>query len=312
MGNAYKDGKLDFFPHDANFKKDYKVKLIVSEFGNDGPTVFWDILEQMYGDKGYYLEWDEDKCLLMAGELGFKKEYAEQIVNRLASRSLFDNKLFGSVRVLTSKRIQNNYVRACSERTKIRIRKELRLLENEDLEKLPEKVLKKLVFFEKNHEVKAIDLVVNAIKHGVNKQSTVEYSIENDSKGEDITVDKSTSGECETPVETVENLVLFFNKGKNAFEITKAYRNDLERQYPDVHFETEVWELQKWLNKTPNFNFEKTDIYKFINNCFEKVQKSGGIKKNNTDGELFDVEDFFEKEVRKQNGKAGSEKVNVQ
>jgi len=281
MGNAYKDGKLEFFPHYVNVKNDYKIKLIRSEFGNDGMTVFWDVLEKLHDDKGYYMDWNEDICCLMAGELNFKQEYVEQIVNRLVSRSLFSDKLFNSVRVLTSKRTQNNYVRACSERKKIRIRKELRLFDDEDLIKLPDKVLKKLVFFDNNHEEKAIDLVVNLINPGVNPHSTEEESKAENSTGEDNDSIRSPDQPPASPppVETVENsggepLPEFtYNNGKDKYIFTRKILDELKNIYPKVNGREQALKICEKVHKKEATFYHENQILKYIKSWFEKEQK---------------------------------------
>jgi hypothetical protein len=185
MGNSYKEGKIDYFPLDTGFFEDTKVKLLKPEFGNDASITYLLLLCKIYGDKGYYLEWNEDLAFMIAGELGFTKDKVQAIVSRLVKRSMFDEQLFNTLNVLSSKRIQHNYVMACSARTKIRIKKEYLLLNDEVLQSLPqEKVLSKLVFFQENSEEKAINFAVNPIKCEVNKQSTVDNKV-NYSRGYD-------------------------------------------------------------------------------------------------------------------------------
>ena len=310
MGNTFKDGKLDFFPHDTNFSINYKVKLIRSEFGHDGTSIFWALLEQIYGDEGYYMDWNEDKAFLMAGDFGFKKEYVEQIVNRLVSRSLFNDKLFYSVRALTSKRIQNTYIKACSERTEIRIRKDLNLLNDEDLKKLPDKAFKKLVFIEINHEEKAINSGFNRINPWVNKQSRVKHSKIKKSKLNESIVKVYAPFKTPEPVETVDKSNKYIAMLTVRFDKIMLFRETdimmYSKKYPNVNIVYEIHGMQVWIdNEIENGgNFKNLDVYKFIDDWFVRTQKSGGSKKV-SESEMNEIIKRYEILLRRENAEEG-------
>ena len=61
---------------------------------------------------GYYINYDEDLILDISDELNISENSIQQIINYLLSRSLFDDTLAKSVKVLTAASIQRRYQEA--------------------------------------------------------------------------------------------------------------------------------------------------------------------------------------------------------
>lgn len=108
MSKIAKDNLL-FFSFDCDFFSDTKIKLLRSNYGSDGEVLYIYLLTQIYGDKGYYLEINDDYMDLIADELHIKRGKIEQIVQSCVKWSLFDDILFSSAGILTSHRIQEVY-----------------------------------------------------------------------------------------------------------------------------------------------------------------------------------------------------------
>ena len=60
-GRKFKEG-LDYFELDCHM--DEKVRLIQAEFGLKGFAVIVLLLQEIYGGRGYYMSWDDDRSLL--------------------------------------------------------------------------------------------------------------------------------------------------------------------------------------------------------------------------------------------------------
>ncbi len=103
---------LDYFPFDVDFFSDKKIKRLRASYGNDGICVYIYILCMIYGDKGYYTEYDEDLILDISDELNISENLTRQIADYLLSRSLFDDTLAQSVKVLSSTSVQRRYQEA--------------------------------------------------------------------------------------------------------------------------------------------------------------------------------------------------------
>ncbi|MCL2771986.1 MAG: DUF4373 domain-containing protein [Oscillospiraceae bacterium] len=335
MANIKKQGKLDRFPLDVGFFTDEKLKYVCYKIGNKMPKlVYLHIIGVfIYQEKGYYCEWNEDKELSLAAEYGLTEEAIKEMLGLFVKRSLFDGTLFNRDKILTSRRIQTTYMRACIERETILIDERYIVCSHEDFEELPEKVLNKLVFFTENHEG-------NLIKHGVNEikpefwtHRIEENRIEEHSIVENSIVEQSSGA---TPVETVENsrgliskeLVnkktedenntlnwfdpageLILNRGRkqeSAFILTQKYAAGLRESFPDTDFNKVIKKIQKWLDSDVKGVFKVDDITQFIFGWFYRCQQNGWYKLSNgsngdsENDENFDVDNFFEKEVKRE------------
>lgn len=112
---------LDYFPFDVDFfYTDKKIKVLKAKYGCDGIVVFIYLLCQIYKN-GYYIKLDEDYEYIISDELKMEPEKIGQIINFLCGRSLFDNKLFVSDKVLTSHGIQARFQAAVKERASKRV-----------------------------------------------------------------------------------------------------------------------------------------------------------------------------------------------
>ena len=133
MARPKKQG-LDYFPIDVDIFEDLEVEY--AKFGADGFTIYMYLLTRVY-KRGYYLEVDEDFLLVMAARLRMSEQKVMQVLNYLLKRSLFDNTLFQSVKVLTSAGIQERFQLAVKTRAlknPIQVREDLWLLKKEETE----------------------------------------------------------------------------------------------------------------------------------------------------------------------------------
>lgn len=110
MARPRKKG-LDYFPLDVDFFSDKKIKRLRARYGTDGVTVYMYLLCEIYRS-GYYINYDEDLILDISDELNISENSIQQIINYLLSRSLFDDTLAKSVKVLTAASIQQRYQEA--------------------------------------------------------------------------------------------------------------------------------------------------------------------------------------------------------
>lgn len=107
MARPRKEGNA-YFSFDVDFFSDKKIKILKAWYGADGITLYIYILCEVYKN-GYYLEIDEDFEFIISDDLNMDCMKVKQVLNFLLERSLFDNKLFQSDKVLTSAGIQRRY-----------------------------------------------------------------------------------------------------------------------------------------------------------------------------------------------------------
>ena len=107
MGRKKQEGNY-FFPVDVGFFSDRKIKILKARYGTDGLTIYLYLLCEIY-KTGYYMQIDEDIEFIISDDLKMSSNKVKQVLNFLLERSLFDNTLFQSDKVLTSAGIQRRY-----------------------------------------------------------------------------------------------------------------------------------------------------------------------------------------------------------
>ena len=115
MARPKKKG-LDYFPLDVYFINDRKLRPVKRTYGADGILIYIQILCMIYRDEGYFVRADDDFYGDIADELGMKTQKVTQVVNFLVKRSLFDDKLFNTDKILTSTGIQSRFQEATIKR----------------------------------------------------------------------------------------------------------------------------------------------------------------------------------------------------
>ena len=97
-----------YFSLDVDFFKNRKTRILLGKYGTDGVILYLYLLCEIY-EAGYYLKIDDDFEYIVAQDLNMSHDKIGQIMNFLCKRSLLDDKLFTSDKVLTSHRIQTTY-----------------------------------------------------------------------------------------------------------------------------------------------------------------------------------------------------------
>lgn len=104
---------LDYFSLDVGIFNDRKIKRLLKDFGGKGFSIYIYLLTEIYGDKGYYLIWDNYYPGDIADALGngFTANLVSEVLVYCVKTGLFDRELFNSS-VITSRSIQERYVEA--------------------------------------------------------------------------------------------------------------------------------------------------------------------------------------------------------
>lgn len=110
---------IDYFSFDADFFDDNKIKYLKSKYGANGIFLYIYLLTLIYRESGYYIIIDEDSSLLIAEFTRISVETLHEMINYMISKKLFKEFVLSSKeRVLTSERIQKNYMAAVKSRGK--------------------------------------------------------------------------------------------------------------------------------------------------------------------------------------------------
>lgn len=112
MGRPPKEG-LDYFPH--RITPNTKFALIEAEFGIIGYVVYYKLLERIHGEKGYYMEWNNDVALLFKRDICPDREKGGNVVSEIVTaclrRGIFNNEMYKKHKILTSEQIQDDFKR---------------------------------------------------------------------------------------------------------------------------------------------------------------------------------------------------------
>lgn len=118
MPRPIKNG-VDYFPLDVHL--DEKFELVEAEFGLTGFAVVVKLLQRIYGQDGYYCEWNDEVALLFGKRIGLGGSAVSEIVSASIRRGLFDQTLYDRYQILTSAGIQKRYFEAVARRKVVNV-----------------------------------------------------------------------------------------------------------------------------------------------------------------------------------------------
>ena len=117
---------IEYFSLDVYL--DDKFALIEAEFGLTGFAVVVKLFQKIYGQRGYYCEWNEDVALLFSRQNGVGGNVVSEIIKSALKRGIFDKNLYDKFGILTSKGIQKRYLEATKRRLKVDIKSQYLLI----------------------------------------------------------------------------------------------------------------------------------------------------------------------------------------
>lgn len=116
VGRPNKKG-LDYFAHLV--KHSDEENILFKKYGCSGYAVFYYLREKIT-ENGYYYELTDRKILLLCSDLQIEdRTLFDEILSFIIELELFDRLLFDEYRILSSERLQLDYIIAASRRTKI-------------------------------------------------------------------------------------------------------------------------------------------------------------------------------------------------
>ena len=268
MARTNKKG-LDYFSHDTNTVLDTKIRFLKAKHGLIGYAVYFRLLEEIY-QNSYYLEFSERDLILFSSENMIEINVCNNIINDCINEGLFDRNKFDKYKILTSRRIQQNYIDGCFRR------KEITLEEN---------YLLFMPALEENSKL-TINVINNQINGNINQindniNSQIEIEIEKEIK-------KENENENNFPPPKIE---IINSEKKNLTKQPKNYKTDfppqirnllakVSKEFPE-NIISKLTPVQKWnwckiiqdLNKIDKY--ELNEIYETIiwgrNNDFWKA-----------------------------------------
>lgn len=128
---------LDYFSHDVNMRSDSKIRFIKAKHGFIAYGIYNALLEEIYMN-GYYIKNGEKFNILFSDENKIDLNVFKNVLNDCIEEGLFDKNIYLKYAILTSSRIQLNYLAVAERRKNVEFYKEYLLIdpENEKSEKI--------------------------------------------------------------------------------------------------------------------------------------------------------------------------------
>ena len=189
MAKPPKSG-LDYWPRDVGLFQDRKFRRLKTEYGYLALVVYEQLLDMIYSDKGYYLEYDEetkddavwDICSALQGKHQPEPQTIADVIAGLAERGLFDGDCFKRG-LITSKRIQKTYYRCTVDRKAIEINFDIWLLDETEMESMSKRSLILSEYINRSNN--SVNRSNNEVNQPNYPQSKVKESKVNKSKAEE-------------------------------------------------------------------------------------------------------------------------------
>lgn len=119
---------IEYYSMDTDFLSNIKIRRILRACGASSIAVIIHLLGNIYGDEGYYMDWNEDVAFLISDSLGIKEGLVAEIVNKALQVDFFSKQMFEDYNVLTSTGIQKRYFKATEKRKKGELKPELLMI----------------------------------------------------------------------------------------------------------------------------------------------------------------------------------------
>lgn len=244
---------LDFFP--LNVDLDNKFKLIEAEFGVTGFGVVVHLLQEIYGQEGYYIEWTEEVALLFAQKYGVGVSAVSEIVSASIRRGMFDKEIFDKYHALTSRGIQKRYFDAVSRRKVLEVRKDILLVD--------------IAQICKNVNIEYKNANISTENADIGKQSKEEKSKEEKSK-----VKNNISTE---PQNASAVLTMPLVDGSD-FDIREQDIEEWQDAFPNVDVVQQLKAMRLWCKDNPERKKTRKGVRRFITSWLDREQNRGGVR----------------------------------
>ena len=102
---------ISYFPLDTGLFSDRKIRRLLGTFGARGLILYIFVLCEVYKDKGYFVECDDDFFTDCAYSLNMAENLVREVVLFCVKNGLFDKRVFDVEHALTSSGIQKRYMK---------------------------------------------------------------------------------------------------------------------------------------------------------------------------------------------------------
>lgn len=272
MARPKKTG-LDYFPFDVDFFSDKKIKRLRAKYGNDGIVIYIYMLCIIYGDKGYYTEFDDDLILDISDELNVSESSTRQIMKYLLSRSLLseirDSTLAKPVTIISAKSIQRRFQEAKkSGKSNVFVRAGYWLLEKAET----------LGF------IKVLSSENYSGKNESYSRKNEGYSGKNDTKESKVNKSKvKESKVCTAELPCKDGV----------FVVDEEYYNELTHTYPEMNINECFTKMKNVLTARPEIRKSRSSMKSYITIWLNDDERSGKYRKQSKQyNSTYDISEY--------------------
>lgn len=115
MARIRKKG-IDYFPTDVTLFADRKIRRLIAQSGAQGVAVLMRVLCEAYKEEGYFVRADDDLIFDIAEELRMDERAVRCAVDVCVKTAIFDKNMLEKHGILTSARMQHNFMIATRKR----------------------------------------------------------------------------------------------------------------------------------------------------------------------------------------------------
>lgn len=188
---------IDYYLFSVGLLKDRKFRPLRLKYGSIVGTIYLALLDLIYSDKGYYIEYGANKDNVvwdvmeyLQGKFQPDAETVSDVIDGLVACELFSGDHYP--KIITSKRVQETYYRATVDRKTVEVEFDVWLMTVEEMSEISTKspILAKIVNRPKNE----VNRTNNSINRPINQQRRVEKSREDKSRVEE-SIESPLTGE---------------------------------------------------------------------------------------------------------------------
>lgn len=178
---------LDYYPRSTDLLKDRKFVKAKIKYGYLSIVVYDAILEMVYRDKGYYLEYTEetkedvvwDILETLRGKYAVEAETVCDVIEMLVECRLFSHDHFKQG-IITGRRIQETYYKATVERKNVEVNPNIWMLTVPEMQGLSAK--SNILSFFVNRPINEVNRPINGDNRPINPQIKQKEKKQNKSK----------------------------------------------------------------------------------------------------------------------------------
>ncbi len=246
MARSIKRG-LDYFSMDVGVLSDRKIRRVLHACGPQALAVVVSVWCCAYQENGYYAAADDDFYFDIASALGMEEAYVRAVVKKCIEAGLFDSEIYERFSILTSRRMQSNFLDATKRREEVRMCADYLLAAVDD----------SVVIADMN----GFPVSTNGVVADKDAQSKEKHSKEEQSTAQQYAGDVLSFGDCvRMTADEYDALKKQYGEqgAKRMTQILDNYKASTGKEYISDYRAILSWVVKRWQEEGGNSNsFER-------------------------------------------------------